>query len=82
VLRIIRRPVPLVAPADHRRYGALLTHAFRANAPLTRSLRAQVTPRELRRLAALLGFDVRARPRDLDARQWAGVFAHVTGSPR
>lgn len=82
VLRVTRRPVPLVAPDEHGHYERLLADAFRANAPLQRSLRGQVSVRELRRLATLLGFDVQARARDLDARQWAGVFGYVRGTRR
>jgi len=38
-------------------------------------LKGKITPRELRRLAPVLEFDASSNPRDLDARQWAGVFA-------
>lgn len=75
VLRIARRPRPLVAPDDHERYWQFIADAFRAQAPVGTALRRQVTPRELRRLASVLGFDASSRPRDLDARQWARLFA-------
>jgi 23S rRNA (adenine-N6)-dimethyltransferase len=77
VLRISRRASPLVPPATHRDYRRFLGGAFEARSPLGRALREHVSPRELRRLAAVLGFDPAAHPRDLDARQWAGVFAYA-----
>lgn len=77
VLRIGRRAVPLVPPAEHVRYRRLLETAFRAQHPLVRALRPWLSPRELRRLSARLGFDARSRPRELDPAQWAGVYAFV-----
>jgi len=76
VLRFVRRR-PLVSPDEHARYRAVLADAFRAQAPLRHALRGLLTPRELRRLATLLGFDPRSRARDLDATQWAGLFGHM-----
>ena len=75
VLRIARRHEPLVARDEHERYWEFLSDAFRARVPLSRALQRRVTPRELRRLAPVLGFDATSRPRDLDARQWARLFA-------
>jgi 23S rRNA (adenine-N6)-dimethyltransferase len=77
VLRISRRASPLVPLALHGDYRSFLAGAFEARVPLGRALRGRVSPRELRRLAAVLGFDPAAHPRDLDARQWAGVFAYA-----
>jgi 23S rRNA (adenine-N6)-dimethyltransferase len=77
VLSAVTRRTPFVAPNDHAQYRNLLRHAFRTNRPLRQALRDYVTPRELRRLAELHGFDAGARARDLDARQWAAVFAHA-----
>jgi 23S rRNA (adenine-N6)-dimethyltransferase len=77
VLRIARRATPLVPPAEHERYWQLLADAFRTQAPLQRALRRRLTPRELRRLASLFGFDASSYPRDLDARQWAAVFSYA-----
>jgi 23S rRNA (adenine-N6)-dimethyltransferase len=77
ILRFVRRTNPLVRPEEHERYRDLLGDAFRAQAPLRRALRGRLTSRELKRLAALLGFDPDARARDLDARQWAGLFGRV-----
>jgi 23S rRNA (adenine-N6)-dimethyltransferase len=73
VLRAIRRCEPLVPPADAAAYEALLHRAFAAQAPLDRTL-----PRSLVHRAALeRGFDPHATARDLDARQWAAVYAAV-----
>jgi 23S rRNA (adenine-N6)-dimethyltransferase len=82
VLRVTRRDEQLVPADEHERYWRLLASAFRSNASLTRSLRPELSPLELRRLAAVLGFSADARPRDLDADQWAGLYAHVRGRTR
>jgi 23S rRNA (adenine-N6)-dimethyltransferase len=82
VLRIARRPAPLVAPDDHERFWQFVAEAFRSQAPLSKALRHRLTPRELRRLASVLGFDATSHPRDLDARQWAQLFAHVRARTR
>jgi len=79
VLRVTRRARARVDPEDQDRYWRFLAGAFRSQAPLGRALRGQVTPRQLRRLADVCGFDVASRPRDLDARQWASLFAFVKG---
>ena len=65
LFRAIRRPEPLVPPAQAVAYSALLHRAFAAQAPLDRQL-----PRRLvQRAAHELGFDPHAGARDLDARQ-------------
>jgi 23S rRNA (adenine-N6)-dimethyltransferase len=76
VLRVTRRR-EVVPAAEHERYWRFLTSAFGSNASLARALRPQLSPVELRRLADVLGFSVDARPRDLDADQWAGLYAHL-----
>jgi 23S rRNA (adenine-N6)-dimethyltransferase len=80
VLRFTRRGRPRVPPDEHDRYRQFLAEAFRAQAPLQRALRGWLTPRELRRLASLLGFDPTAHARALDSRQWAAVFSYARGS--
>jgi 23S rRNA (adenine-N6)-dimethyltransferase len=80
VLRVTRRPTPLLPADEHPRYWRFLEAAFRSNTSLDRALRGRVSRRELRRLASVLGFDDAARPRDLDARQWAGLFEFVSRS--
>ncbi len=75
MLRIVRRLRPLVPVEAHVAYRRFLEDAFRARAPLSRALRGRLTPRELRRLASVLGFDAASLPRDLDGRQWAHLFS-------
>lgn len=75
VLRVERRAAPLVDAAEHARYRAFLTDAFAARKPLVRALHRHLSPRQLRRQAELLGFAPTALPRDLDARQWASLYA-------
>jgi 23S rRNA (adenine-N6)-dimethyltransferase len=71
VLRAVRRAEPLLPPAEAAAYTALLRRAFAAPAPLDR-----VLPRRLvHGVAHELGFDPRARARDLDAAQWAALHA-------
>ena len=74
LLRIERRPEPLVRERDHREYAAFLARGYREG------LRSVVTSHLLKRSAGELGFDRRARPRDLDARQWAGLWHAVRRS--
>jgi 23S rRNA (adenine-N6)-dimethyltransferase len=69
VLTIRRRRQPLVDPGESRRYAAFLRRAWR-----DRPVRHLVGGRELKRLALEHGFDPGARPRDLDARQWAALY--------
>jgi 23S rRNA (adenine-N6)-dimethyltransferase len=79
VLRAERRPEPLVPPAEAAAFGGLLQRAFAARVPLDRIL-----PRgAVHRAAHELGFDPRAAARDLDARQWARLYATVrSATPR
>jgi 23S rRNA (adenine-N6)-dimethyltransferase len=71
MLRIFRRAEPLVPVRDARAYGAFLARGYR-DGP-----RAVVPWARLKQLEAELGFDRRAQARDLDARQWAALFAHA-----
>jgi 23S rRNA (adenine-N6)-dimethyltransferase len=73
VLRARRRREPLVPLEDAPAYEALLRRAFAARAPLDRILPRGV----VHRVARELGFDPHAAARDLDARQWAGLYAAV-----
>lgn len=69
VVRAVRRPEPLVR--DLAGYRAFVRRAFEARRPVRKVL----PPRLVKRLADELGFAPDAFPRDLDARQWAAVFA-------
>ena len=73
VLRFTRRSTS--ARSDHprqQRYWQFLSRAFHAGTEVRRSV---LTPLQMKRLAPALGFRPNARPRDLDACQWAGIFA-------
>ena len=74
VLRIVRREDPLVPAADRAAYELFLARGYRGG------LRSVVTPRRLKRFEAELGLARQARPRDLDARQWAGLWRVVRQS--
>jgi 23S rRNA (adenine-N6)-dimethyltransferase len=71
LLRIVRRDEPLVRVAEARAYGAFLARGYR-DGP-----RAVVPWSTLKQLEAELGFDRRAEPRDLDARQWAALYGRA-----
>jgi 23S rRNA (adenine-N6)-dimethyltransferase len=72
LLHAARRPVPLVPPDAAGDYPRFLDIGFRDG------VRAVAPPRTLKRLADDLGFDRRAAPRDLDARQWAELYRRVS----
>jgi predicted RNA methylase len=77
-----RRRPPLVPVGGHRRFTALVDSAFRhPGLPLRRVLVPPFSYRQLRRLAHDLGFRLDARPADLDAVQWAGLFAFLDSGP-
>src|SRR5436305_2085987 len=73
VLRAARRTEPLVPLEEAAAYGAFLRRAFAARVPLDR-LHARGI---VRRVAHASGFDPHAAARDLDARQWAELYAAV-----
>ncbi len=72
VLRFTRRMNPLVPTTESQRYWRFLSDAFHATTEVRRSV---LTPLQVKRLAPALGFRPSARPRDLDACQWAGIYA-------
>jgi 23S rRNA (adenine-N6)-dimethyltransferase len=71
VLRVRRRPEPLVPVGEAREYRRFLERCF-AGRP-----RDVVPPRTLRRLAVELGFDARAPARDVGAPELAALFRAV-----
>jgi hypothetical protein len=78
VLVARRRRPPLVPVGGHRGFTALMGSAFRhPGLPLRRSLVPPFSYRQLRRLAHDLGFPLDAGPADLDAAQWAGLYAFL-----
>ena len=72
VMRFTRRTDPLVPTGDAQPYWQFLSRAFHAGTEVRRSV---LTPLQAKRLAPALGFRPTARPRDLDASQWAGIYA-------
>jgi 23S rRNA (adenine-N6)-dimethyltransferase len=76
VLRVVRRAEPLVPPPEIARFRALVEAGFRTRRPSLRAALAPVVPeRAFKRVARELGFDAAAAARDLDAHQWAALFA-------
>jgi 23S rRNA (adenine-N6)-dimethyltransferase len=73
VLSVVRRTQPLVPPDSFGAYRRFVRQAFEARAPVRRVLTARI----VKRLADELGFSPDALPRDLDARQWAELYARV-----
>ncbi|HKU57240.1 MAG TPA: rRNA adenine N(6)-methyltransferase family protein [Gaiellaceae bacterium] len=79
VLRAARRSQPLVVPREAAAYEALLRRSFGAQAPLDRILPRRI----VHGVAHELGFDPHAAARDLDARQWARLYAALgSATPR
>ncbi|MDP9303355.1 MAG: methyltransferase domain-containing protein [Actinomycetota bacterium] len=74
VLRAKRRAEPLVASSESGAYEAFLVRGYRDG------LRSVATSRQLKRSQAELGLARQARPRDLDAMQWAGLWRAVRQS--
>jgi 23S rRNA (adenine-N6)-dimethyltransferase len=75
VLRFDRRRQALVPTHDSDRYWHFLSDAFRSPLPVRRALGARLPALQVKRLAPTLGFAPDARARDLDARQWAALYA-------
>ena len=74
VMRAVRRDQPLVPPCRGAEYRRFIARGFRGG------LRAVLAPKQLKRLATELGFSKDARPRDLDARQWAAAYLRAAKS--
>ena len=68
MMRAVRREEPLVPPGRAGEFRRVVERGFRDG------LRAVAPPRQLKRLAAELGFAPHAQPRDLDAPQWAALY--------
>lgn len=75
VLRLTRRHRPRVPTEAHDAYWAFLSAAFALSGPIRNGLRPSLSPLQLKRLAPVLGFAPAAHARDLDAAQWAHLFA-------
>jgi 23S rRNA (adenine-N6)-dimethyltransferase len=70
------RRAPRIAPERHQEYWRFLSAAF-ASQQAVRRLAS--SPLAVKRLAPALGFSPDARARDLDAGQWAQLFALFSG---
>jgi 23S rRNA (adenine-N6)-dimethyltransferase len=77
ILCFRRRARPLVAEEEAGDYWGFLRSAFGARVPVRAALSPRITPLQVKRLAPTLGFARDARARDLDARQWAGLYAEA-----
>ena len=75
VLRLTRRDQQRVPSELHEPYRAFLAAAFALRSPIRSGLRPMLSPLQVKRLAPVLGFGLDARARDLDAGQWARLFA-------
>lgn len=75
VLRLERRSRPRVPQDLHEAYWRFLQESFSSQEPVRRGLRAALSPLQVKRLAPALGFGPGTRSRDLDAEQWARLFA-------
>ena len=78
VLQLKRRREPRVALELHEVYWRFLADAFANPRPIRLALRPTLTSLQIKRLAAALGFAPNARARELDAHQWARVFAFAS----
>lgn len=82
LIRATRRPTPLIPFTEHADYRRFLGEAFAGSGPPGR-LSARLSRVEVKRLAPVIGFDPAARPRDLDAQQWAALHAYARrGRPK
>ena len=79
VLQLKRRMEPRVPLDLHGVYWRFLADAFASPRPIRLALRPTLTGLQIKRLAPALGFAPEARARELDAQQWARVFAFAYG---
>jgi 23S rRNA (adenine-N6)-dimethyltransferase len=82
VLRLERRKPARVAVDLYEVYWRFLAAAFASNAPIRRALRPALSPRQIKQLAPALGFGLDRHAWDLDAGQWARLFAAVRETNR
>jgi 16S rRNA A1518/A1519 N6-dimethyltransferase RsmA/KsgA/DIM1 with predicted DNA glycosylase/AP lyase activity len=75
LLRLARRPSPLLASDDYREFTAILRRAYsRGSDSLVRSLRGVLTEKQVLKLTADLGLPVSLRPSDVSFQQWLVIF--------
>jgi 23S rRNA (adenine-N6)-dimethyltransferase len=75
VLRLERRSRERVPHDLHEAYWRFLAEAFSSQKPVRQGLRTRLSPLQIKRLAPALGFGPATCSRDLDAEQWAQLFA-------
>jgi 23S rRNA (adenine-N6)-dimethyltransferase len=75
VLRLERLARPRLPLGSHEAYWRFLQNAFAARGPVRRSLKPSLSPLQIKRLAPALGFAPHAHAGQLDAEQWARLFA-------
>ena len=75
VLKLERRSRARVPQDLHEAYWRFLAEGFSSQEPVRRGLRTTHSPLQVKRLAPALGFGPATRSRDLDAEQWARLFA-------
>ena len=80
VLQLMRRNRPRVTPELYEEYWDFLSAAFDAQEPIRRGLRPALSPLQIKRLASSLGFSPEARAWEVDAPQWAQLFAFAYGN--
>jgi len=81
ILSIERRNQPRVPADAHQAYWRFLSTAFTSQQPIRRTRLPGLPPLQVKRLTPALGFAPDAYARDLDARQWAGLFAAARPVP-
>lgn len=75
VLRLERRSRARVPQNLHEAYWRFLAEAFSSQKPVRHGLRTRLPSLQIKRLAPALGFGPATRSSDLDAEQWAQLFA-------
>lgn len=74
VLRLMRRPRPLVEEAERALYSSFVRGAFGRARTIRGSLRRELTAEQMRRLGRDLRFDRGAPPSALSFDQWLGLY--------
>jgi 23S rRNA (adenine-N6)-dimethyltransferase len=81
LMTISRRPEPLVAYADRRRYQAMVHHVFTGRGHgIAQILNRQLPRASVRNWLRDNKVGPNALPRDLSAAQWAALFGALAGA--
>lgn len=75
LVRLERRTLARVPHDLHEEYWRFLRDAFASQQPVGHGLRTRLSPLQIKRLAPALGFGPATHSRDLDAKQWAQLYA-------